>query len=78
MIEGENDHEKTKERWLILKEFFQENNIEFKEIFSVKGNILSKLVSLIYMLDYSTIYKAVLNEIDPTPIKSIDFIKKRL
>ena len=63
---------------IFLKEFFQENNIEFKEIFSVKGNILSKLVSLIYMLDYSTIYKAVLNEIDPTPIKSIDFIKKRL
>jgi glucose/mannose-6-phosphate isomerase len=77
MIEGENDHEKTKERWLILKEFFQENNIEFKEIFSIKGNILSKLISLIYMLDYSTIYKAVLNEIDPTPTKSINFIKER-
>ena len=78
LIQGENDHSKTKERWLILKEFFQHNNIEYKEIHSIKGNILSKLVTLVYLLDYSTIYKAVLDKIDPTPIKSIDFIKQKL
>ena len=78
LIEGEDDHIKTKERWLILKEFFQQNKIEYKEIHSTSSNILSKLVTLIYLLDYSTIYKAVLNNIDPTPIKSIDFVKQRL
>jgi len=61
-----------------LKEFFQYNNIEYEEIHSIKGNILSKLVTLVYLLDYSTIYKAVLDKIDPTPIKSIDFIKQKL
>jgi len=78
LIQGEDDYVKTKERWKILKEFFQEKNIEYKEIQSVSGNILSKLINLIYLLDYATIYRAVLSETDPTPVEAIDFFKKRL
>ncbi|VVC05678.1 Bifunctional phosphoglucose/phosphomannose isomerase [uncultured archaeon] len=78
LLEGYNDYIKTKERWKILKEYFQENKIDYREIFSVKGNILSKLINLIYLLDYSTIYRAVLSEVDPSPIQSIDFIKSKL
>ena len=78
LLEGIDDFEKTKERWNILKEFFDESNIEYKEIFSVRGNILSKLINLIYVLDYCSIYLALKNRIDPTPVPSIDFIKKRL
>ena len=78
LIMGKDDHVKTKERWLILKDFFHQKNIEYKEIFSIEDNILSKLITLIYLLDYTTIYKAVLDGVDPTPVKSIDFIKQRL
>ena len=78
LIEGVDDHFKTKERWDILKEYFQTNNIDYREIFSVKGNILSKLINLIYLLDYSAIYLAVLSGVDPTPISSINFVKERL
>jgi len=49
-----------------------------KEIFSQQGNILNKLVGLIYLLDYTSIYNAIISKTDPSPIKSIDFIKKRL
>ena len=58
--------------------FFQQNDIKHRKIISVKGSILSKLINLIYLLDYSTIYKAVLDGIDPSPIKSIDFIKSKV
>ncbi len=78
MIEGTDDHTKTKERWEILRKYFDENQIKYKEIFTVDGGILSKIVCLIYLLDYATIYRAVRLGIDPSPIKSIDFIKKRL
>ncbi len=78
MIEGTDDHIKTKERWKILREYFDENQIKYKEIFTVDGGILSKISCLIYLLDYSSIYYAVRLGIDPSPIKSIDFIKKRL
>ena len=78
MIEGTDDHTKTKERWEILRQYFDENQIKYKEIFTIDGGILSKIVCLIYLLDYATIYHAIRLGIDPSPIKSIDFIKKRL
>jgi len=78
LIEGKDDYIKTKERWKILKEYFAKNNIDYKEVFSVEGGILSKLMNLIYLLDYTTIYRAILSGIDPSPIKSIDFIKNKL
>ena len=78
MIEGKDDHIKTKERWAILRQYFEENNITYKEISSLDGGILSKIMSLIYLLDYATIYYAARLGIDPSPIKSIDFIKERL
>jgi len=78
LLEGMDDYIKTKEIWKILKEYFEAKNIQYKQIFSGKGSILTKLVRLIYLLDYSTIYKAVLSEIDPTPINSIDYVKSNL
>lgn len=78
LLQGEDDNIKTKERWLIIKEYFKEQKIGFKEIQSVKGDILTKLINLIYLLDYATIYKAVLAKTDPSTVYSIDFIKKRL
>ena len=78
MIEGKDDHIKTKKRWKILREYFEVNDIKYKEIQTIDGNILSKVMCLIYMLDYSTIYYAVQLGIDPSPIRSIDFIKDRL
>ena len=78
MIKGENDHIKTKERWNIIRQYFNQNNIEYKEVNSVTGGILSKIMCLIYVLDYSSIYYAIRLGVNPTPIKSIDFIKENL
>ena len=78
LIQGADDHIKTKERWKILKEFFNDKDIEYQEVFSKDGSILSKLVCLIYQLDLTSIYNAVMSGIDPSPVSSIDFIKSRL
>tara|TARA_B100001750_G_scaffold34138_1_gene24034 strand:- start:809 stop:1819 length:1011 start_codon:yes stop_codon:yes gene_type:complete len=78
MIKGEDDHIKTKERWNIIRQYFNQNSIEYKEVNSVTGGILSKIMCLIYVLDYSSIYYAIRLGVNPTPIKSIDFIKEKL
>jgi glucose/mannose-6-phosphate isomerase len=78
LLRGFDDYIKTKERYEIIKEYFLENDIDFKEIHSVSGNILTKIITLVYMLDYTSIYKAVASKIDPTPVKSVDFIKSRI
>ena len=78
LLEGADDHIKTKERWKVIKEYFEANHIEYREVFSIKGAILSKLITLVYLLDYTTIYLAILSKIDPSPISSINFIKNRI
>ena len=78
LIRGTDDYIKTKERWEILKKYFRIHNIDFKEVGSVRGSILSKLMNLIYLLDYATIYHAVLNRRDPSPVRSIDYIKSNI
>ena len=78
LLMGKDDYVKTKERWQIVKEFFNQKKIQYKEVHSLDGNILTKLVNLIYLLDYSSIYLAVLSKTDPTPVKPIEFIKSRI
>jgi glucose/mannose-6-phosphate isomerase len=78
LIQGRNDHEKTIERWNILEKFFEEKKISYRKIDSIDGNILSKIINLIYLLDYSTIYSAVLSNTNPTSVDAIDYIKSKL
>ena len=78
LIEGMDDYIKTRERWSILKEFLQSKNIGYKEVFSTEGSILTKLVCLVYYLDYVSIYRAILSKIDPSPVRPIEFIKSRI
>jgi len=42
LIRGTEDYIKTKERWEIVKVYFKENKIDFWEVNSIEGNVLSK------------------------------------
>ena len=78
LIRGKDDYTKTKEKLEMLKEYFDINGIKCREINSVNGSILAKIINLIYLLDYTSIFRAVLSGIDPSPIESINYIKNKL
>jgi glucose/mannose-6-phosphate isomerase len=78
LLQGYDDYIKTKDRFEIIKEFFDKNNIKYKEIISSPGNILTKIVTLTYLLDYASLYCAIISGIDPSPVSSINFIKERI
>jgi len=78
LIQGEDDNVKTKERWKIFEKYFLKNNINYKIIKSEKGGIITKLINLIYVSDYSSIYLSIFKKVDPSPVESIKFIKKQL
>ena len=59
-----------------LKEIFQGKQVDYREVHSTSGSILSKIINMIYFLDYCSIYRAVLGRVDPSPIEAIDYIKK--
>ena len=77
-IIGSNDHHKTKERWIIMEKFFIKKNIDFYKIKSINGGILTKIINLIYFFDYVSIYYAIIKKTDPSPVKSIEYIKENI
>jgi glucose/mannose-6-phosphate isomerase len=78
LLRGYDDYIKTQERFEIFKEFFDKNNIKYKEISSVPRNIFTKIITLNYLLDYTSLYRGILSGIDPSPVLSINFIKDRI
>ncbi len=77
LIEGKDDYIKTKLLQKIIKEYFKDNNIDFRVVSSPSGSIITKLVYLIYFLDFVSIYKSIINKVDPTPVKSIEYLKSK-
>ena len=59
-------------------DYFDNKNIDYRIVESVNGSILTKIINLSYLLDYSSIYASILNKTDPTPVKSIEDVKKKL
>lgn len=78
LIQGQDDNIKTKKHWKVLKRFLETEKIKFEEVYSLNGDILTKIINLIYLLDYATIYRAVINQIDPFPVEPINYIKKHV
>lgn len=78
LVRGKDDHVQTKARWSVFKKFFDDKEINYKEIFTTKGSLLTKLINLNYLFDYSSIYCAVLSKVDPSPISSINYFKQQL
>lgn len=78
LIQGYDDNIHTKKHWRILKEFFDEKNVKYNEMKSLEGDILTKIINLIYVLDYASIYLAIINKTNPFPVEPINFIKKRI
>ena len=78
LILGKDDYKKTKERWIVLKSFFKQNNIDFYEIKTTGTSIVTKIMDLIYLLDYASIYKGIMLGEDPSPVIPIEYIKKKI
>jgi glucose/mannose-6-phosphate isomerase len=78
LIQGKDDNIMTKKYQKILKKFFKIKHVDYLEINSLDGNILTKIINLIYLFDYASIYRATLTKTDPYPVKSIDYIKNNL
>ncbi|RKY80014.1 bifunctional phosphoglucose/phosphomannose isomerase [candidate division KSB1 bacterium] len=72
------DHPRVQTRLEVMKEIFHLNNVQVMEFFSEGESLLARLFSLIILGDYISYYLAILNDVDPTPIRNIDLLKQRL
>ena len=75
------DKEEPKEiklRIEVSKELISRTLTRLFEVWSKGNSKLARMASVICTGDFTSVYLAVLRGIDPTPVKSIDFLKSRL
>lgn len=66
------------ERFNAIKEIIEESGIEIMEVIAKGESNLDYIMSAIYILDFASIYSAILRGIDPKPIPNIDRLKSTL
>lgn len=72
------DHLRVQKRFDIMSELIGDKVAGITEVRSRGQKHLARMYSLIYVGDYTSVYLALLYGIDPTPVRLIDSLKKKL
>ncbi len=72
------DQARLQLRMEFLKELVARHSEPAIELFAQGQSRLARMLSLIHLGDWVSYYLALLNEVDPTPVKNIDMLKERL
>ncbi len=72
------DHPRTKKRMDITRRIIEKDGVEYIEVESIGRSLLERIFSLIYIGDFVSFYLAALNNVDPTPVDRVTYLKKEL
>ena len=78
MLCDKDDNERIKERVRISSGIIKKSRTEVLVLERKSGGTLARIYSLVYIGDFVSFYLAILNNIDPTPVEVIDYLKKKL
>jgi len=76
LVRWQHDYPIVNERFNKVKLFFKEIGQPLMEITAPEKGMINAMISLIYILDYATIYMAVMRNVDPSPTPAIDILKR--
>ena len=71
-------HPRTLLRYQVTGELLEQSGISYQIIDASGKASLSQMMSLVFLGDWASYYLAMLYHTDPTPVKSIDYLKNRL
>jgi glucose/mannose-6-phosphate isomerase len=77
-LRDKEDHPRVRLRMDITKEIIRKSAGDIIELDSQGESLLARMFSLIHLGDWVSYYLAMLNHVDPTPVKVIDFVKNEL
>lgn len=78
MLHDEDDNPRVKRRMKITEDLIVGHVSSLITLTTQGPNRLSRLFSLIQVADWTSLYLALINEIDPTPITKVDLLKTKL
>jgi glucose/mannose-6-phosphate isomerase len=74
----EDEHPRVAQRFEILKEILHQRGIHVEEFFAEGASRLARMASLIALGDWTSYYLALIENVDPSPVPVITFLKKKL
>ena len=78
ILRDQDDHPRIAIRVGIVAGILRDKDVEVIEYKSSGPNLLARMFSLIQFGDFVSLYLALLNKIDPTPVEVIDYLKNEL
>ncbi|MCK4437160.1 bifunctional phosphoglucose/phosphomannose isomerase [bacterium] len=78
ILRDKGEPDRIKSRIEITKSVIGDRPSEVKEVWSQGQSLLARMFSLIYLGDWVSFYLAILQGVDPTVIRPIDLLKKKL
>jgi glucose/mannose-6-phosphate isomerase len=78
LLRSDRDNPRHKLRFEVTRELLDRARIPHKTLQFAGRNMLSEVLQMVLFTDYVSFYIALLNGADPTPVKSIDYLKDRL
>jgi len=77
-IRDKDEAPRISKRIRVTQDLIKRGGVEYTEIWAEGESLLTKIFSSIYIGDWVSFYLAILREIDPTPVKAIELLKKEL
>jgi len=78
LLRDPEEHARIARRFDVSRELLQRRGRPVHEIHSPDGELLTRLMTLIVLGDWVSYYAAMLREVDPTPVESIESFKRRM
>lgn len=78
LLRDEGESPEMRKRIDVTRKLIEEDVGAIIEVHSRGGSTLERILSLVYLGDYTSLYLATLFEVDPTPVEIIERLKKEL
>ena len=78
LIRDGDETEEMRRRIEVTKELVPKGLRSVSEVWSIGEGKLAKMLSTIYIGDFTSVYLAIIRGVDPTPVKSISLLKERI
>lgn len=78
LLRDREEHSRVARRMDITRELVSAHVGKVHELWCEGNYRLAKILSILYLGDFVSVYLALLNKVDPTPVERISLLKKRL
>jgi len=78
LLRSARDNARHQVRFEVTRELLDRASIPHRTLEFPGGSMLSEVLQMVLFTDYVSFYVALLNGADPSPVKSIDYLKDRL